>query len=106
MLTPLIALVGADLTAPLFPEATKLVTDMSADEIWSRYVRYIGAGAVAAAASSPSCARLPTMAGSFMAVARGFRERSEARGGRPVMSPDTDRDVPSSFVVGGDRRWW
>ena len=48
VLTPLIAMTGAALIAPLFPEATKLVADMSANEIWARYVRYVGAGAVAA----------------------------------------------------------
>src|SRR5829696_1178753 len=49
VLTPLIALVGAGLTAPLFPELTTPISALSAGQIWSRYVRYIGAGAVAAA---------------------------------------------------------
>ena len=49
VLTPLIALVGQGLPSPLFPEATTLISDMTAGQIWSRYVRYIGAGAVAAA---------------------------------------------------------
>src|SRR5206468_1965189 len=49
VLTPLIALGGANLTSPLFPELQLSIHDMPASQIWSRYVRYIGAGAVAAA---------------------------------------------------------
>src|SRR5262249_43210813 len=47
VLIPLIAWVGTGLQAPLFPETKKLVAQMSTAELWSRYVRYIGAGAVA-----------------------------------------------------------
>jgi putative OPT family oligopeptide transporter len=36
VLTPLIAWIGASLTAPLFPEPTRLVVEMSANEIWSQ----------------------------------------------------------------------
>src|SRR3954452_23839695 len=46
VLTPLIALVGAGLSAPLFPELTTPISALSAGQIWARYVRYIGAGAV------------------------------------------------------------
>src|SRR5688500_17467754 len=36
VLTPLIAVVGAGLAAPLFPEAKTLIRDLSAGQIWSR----------------------------------------------------------------------
>ena len=49
VLIPLIAWVGGSLPAPLHPETTRLVSQMTTGEIWSRYVRYIGAGAVAVA---------------------------------------------------------
>ncbi len=96
VLTPLIAWIGAGLTAPLLPEATRLVADMTAAEIWARYVRYIGAGAVAAAGIITVGRGLPTMAGAVLAVGRGLR-RIE---GGPTDVPSTDRDLPSSFVVG------
>src|SRR5947209_6936618 len=48
LLIPAIALFGDQQTKPLSP-ATVLIRDMSAGQIWSSYVRYIGAGAVAAA---------------------------------------------------------
>ena len=45
VLTPLIAWIGAGLANPLAPESSKLLAEMTPSEIWSRYVRYIGAGA-------------------------------------------------------------
>src|SRR5512135_1901283 len=71
-ITPLIAWLGASLQAPLYPETTRLVADMSAGDIWSRYVRYIGAGAVATAGILTVLRGLPTMVGAFTAVARGL----------------------------------
>jgi putative OPT family oligopeptide transporter len=99
-LTPLIAWVGAGLSSPLYPETQRLVADMSADQIWSRYVRYVGAGCVATAGILTVVRGLPTMVGAFTAVARGLRRR-DATGpaGGPVER--TDRDLPGGFVVGG-----
>ena len=97
-LTPLIAWLGASLESPLFPETEKLVSQMDAGDIWARYVRYVGAGAVAAAGILTVLRGLPTMAGAFMAVARGLR-RDGSTGDGPVES--TDRDMPAWFVFGG-----
>lgn len=94
VLTPLIAVVGDALPTPLFPEATKLISELSAGQIWSRYVRYIGAGAVAAAGIAAVVKAMPTMASSFAAVVRGLRGgQTESTGER------TDRDVPSWAVL-------
>ncbi len=98
VLTPLIALTGAALAAPLAPEPSKLVADMTAGEIWSRYVRYVGAGAVAAGGIITVLRALPTMTGAFMAVARGMK-REGAQGAHKA-GPAADRDLPGSFVVG------
>src|SRR5256886_16654381 len=96
VLTPLIALVGAGLAAPMFPETKMPIAAMSAGQIWSRYVRYIGAGAVAAAGLVAVARALPTMWSSFRAVARGLRSSNE-----PIATTDdrTDRDVPAWVVV-------
>ena len=96
-LTPLIAWVGAGLSTPLFPEKEMLIADMSAGQIWSRYVRYIGAGAVATAGILTVLRGLPTMAAAFMAVARGVRKGAAASGEEVAR---TDRDLPGSFVFG------
>jgi putative OPT family oligopeptide transporter len=98
VLTPLIALVGAGLPVPLFPEATRPIRDMTAGQIWSRYVRYIGAGAVAAAGIVTVARALPTMYASLAAVLRGLRggEGGEAGAAAP---PRTDRDLPGWVVL-------
>jgi putative OPT family oligopeptide transporter len=101
VLTPLIALVGAGLPAPMFPEMKLPIAAMSAGQIWSRYVRYIGAGAVAAAGLVAVARALPTMWTSFAAVVRGLR-RAPDLGGAPAPSPAfarTDRDVPAWVVL-------
>ena len=64
---------------------------MSAGDLWSRYVRYIGAGAVAVAGIVTVARGLPTMVGAFAAVARGLRKSG---------SQDTERDLPGWFVFG------
>ena len=98
VLTPIIALTGAALVAPLAPEPTRLVADMTANEIWARYVRYVGAGAVAAGGIITVLRALPTMAGAFLAVTRGMTRRGSQLD--DARTPDTDRDLPPLFVIG------
>lgn len=98
VLTPLIALVGATLTTPLFPEMTKPIAALTAGQIWSRYVRYIGAGAVAAAGIVAVVKALPTMWHSFAAVVQGVR-KDGLDTERDAAVPRTDRDIPSWVVL-------
>jgi len=98
-LTPLIAWLGASLTAPLYPETVRLVSQMSSGDIWGRYVRYIGAGAVATAGILTVARGLPTMTGAFVAVAKGIRRRAAPMAGG-TGGARTDRDLPGAFVVG------
>jgi len=84
VLTPLIAIYG-----------TGAVATMTATQIWSRHVRYIGAGAVAAAGLVAVARALPTMVTSFRAVVRGLRASST----ETASSDRTDRDVPGWVVV-------
>jgi len=97
-ITPLIAWLGTQTNAPIYPETVRLVTDMDAGDIWARYVRYIGAGAVATAGILTVLRGLPTMVGAFTAVARGM-QGADARGA--ASDARTDRDLPASFVFGG-----
>jgi putative OPT family oligopeptide transporter len=96
VLTPLIALVGAGLPAPMFPETKMSIAAMTAAQIWSRYVRYIGAGAVAAAGLVAVARALPTMWSSFRAVVKGLRHDASAE---QASTAETDRDVPAWVVV-------
>jgi putative OPT family oligopeptide transporter len=98
VLIPLIAGLGAGLPAPLYPETQKLVADMGAADLWSRYVRYMGAGAVATAGILTVLRGLPTMMGAFLAVVRGLR-RGGASGPGPALA--SDRDLPGGFILGG-----
>ena len=95
VLTPLIAVVGNALPVPLFPEARMLISELTAGQIWSRYVRYIGAGAVAAAGIVAVFRSMPTMASSLAAVARGLRGGNDAAAG----GVRTDRDLPGWVVI-------
>lgn len=65
VIIPAIGLSGGGLTEPLYPETVKLIRDMSASEIWNRYVRYIGAGAVATGGIITLVRSIPTMMQSF-----------------------------------------
>lgn len=98
VLIPLIAWIGSGLTAPLYPETQQLVSAMTTNDIWARYVRYIGAGAVATAGILTVLRGLPTMVGAFAAVVRGIRKSSGAVAGAVIAS--TERDLPGSFVIG------
>jgi putative OPT family oligopeptide transporter len=99
-ITPLIAWMGAALSEPLYPETVRLVSEMSAGDIWSRYVRYIGAGAVATAGILTVLRGLPTMADAFLSVARGLRGSGAGVTGSGSIER-TDRDLPGGFVLGG-----
>lgn len=96
VLTPLIGLVGDGLQAPMFPESKLTIAAMTASQIWSRYVRYIGAGAVAAAGLVAVARALPTMWSSFSAVIKGLRKKEA---GDTEGLERTDRDVPAWIVA-------
>ena len=74
---------------------------MTAGDIWSRYVRYIGAGAVATAGIVTVGRGLPTMAGALVAVFRGLAGRQGHAEAPATADARLDRDLPASFVVGG-----
>src|SRR5438874_2157931 len=86
VLTPLIAVYSSGPVAAL-----------TAGQIWSKHVRFIGAGAVAAAGLVAVARALPTMWSSFAAVVRGLRRGGDSMGDEGVER--TDRDVPAWVVA-------
>jgi putative OPT family oligopeptide transporter len=97
ILIPLIAFFGQHLDTPLFP-ATTLIRDMSPHEIRSRYVLYIGAGAVATGGFISLGRALPTILKAFRAGIKSFRAGKPEAGKEPKR---TERDLPFSIVVYG-----
>jgi putative OPT family oligopeptide transporter len=97
VLIPAIALFGEGRTTPLYP-ALKVIGEMSPGEIWDRYIRYIGAGAVATGGIINLVKALPTIVDSFRASFRDLR--ASTREGAPSLRR-TERDVPITVVVGG-----
>ncbi|UCD36959.1 MAG: oligopeptide transporter, OPT family [Fidelibacterota bacterium] len=79
IIIPLINWWGAGLNEPFYPETVKLIRDMSAGEIWNRYVRYIGAGAVATGGIITLIRSIPTMIESFRLGLKQIAARVEAR---------------------------
>jgi len=75
VLIPGIAIWGEGRLAPLYPEMVKTITDMSPSLIWTRYVRYIGAGAVATGGLITLIRSIPTMIASFKVGAEQLRSR-------------------------------
>ncbi len=96
VIIPAIYLWGSGLTEPLYPETVKLIRDMTSQEIWNRYVRYIGAGAVATGGIITLVRSIPTMLESFRLGIQQISRRS----GVTEQVPRTDRDLPFGVVVG------
>ncbi len=95
VIIPLIAWWGEPRTEPFFPEAVNLIRDMSPSQIWTRYVRYIGAGAVATAGIITLIRSIPVMVSSFRI---GSKQLSERVASGAVNSARTGADLPLKFV--------
>lgn len=93
---PLIKLVGSGLDAPIFP-GTVPIAEMGAKQIWSNYIRYIGAGAVAMGGLVSLAKAFPVILRSFKLgfkeIARGLSHREAAL--------RTEDDLPMGLVVAG-----
>ncbi len=96
VIIPAIAYWGEGRPDPLYPETALTIAQMGPGQIWTRYVRYIGAGAVAAGGLITLIRSIPTMIESFRIGARQIRARLENSG---VLEPRTGQDL-SLVVVG------
>ena len=97
IIIPGIAYWGDAFTAPVFPESEALIRDMSPGRIWTRYVRYIGAGAVATAGIITLIRSIPVMVNSFKI---GAAELMQRVGGSSAGDGEerTDNDLPLKYV--------
>ncbi len=92
-LIPLIKYIGAGLTEPLFP-STQLISEMGASDIWSEYIRYIGAGAVAAGGFISLGKSAPTIIKSFKSAMAGLGKKDGAKVTR------INEEPPITWVIG------
>ena len=97
VLMPAIRFFGQNLTGPVYP-STIPISQMTPDQLWSSYVRPIGAGAVAAAGLITLLRTLPTI---VSALTAGLKDVRAQRDGTAVESNRLERDLPMSFVLIG-----
>jgi putative OPT family oligopeptide transporter len=105
VLMPAIYFFGSHLSTPLYP-GTILIRDMSPSQLWSTYVRPMGAGAVACSGLITLLRTAPTI---LSALSEGLRtivkKKSSVNSDTPVAAagrpPRTLHDLPWSVVIGG-----
>lgn len=106
VLLPLLSLLGAAIPTPFPPIAPALannpatgmpylISEMGPGQIWSAYIRYIGAGAVLAAGLITLGRTLPTIISSAREGLKGLGTSGDGPQRR------TERDVPITVVLGG-----
>ena len=96
IIIPGIAYWGDSLSAPVFPETVNLIKDMSSGQIWNRYVRYIGAGAVATAGIITLIRSIPVMIESFKVGSKHL-----GNGTDQTSTSRTHKDLPLRVVAIG-----
>jgi putative OPT family oligopeptide transporter len=94
VMMPAIKFFGSLVPNPIYPSPIP-IAQMTSDQLWNYYIRYIGAGAVAAAGLITLMKTLPTIV-SALKAGLAKKEGSDIGGtGR------TNRDLPSTLVLGG-----
>src|SRR5262245_14307965 len=105
-LLPILSILGNYLTVPFPPihpnfannPATGrpfLISEMSPGQLWSAYIRYIGAGAVLASGLITLARTIPTIIGSAREGLKGFGA------GAAGSQLRTERDIPMTIVLAG-----
>jgi uncharacterized oligopeptide transporter (OPT) family protein len=97
VIIPSIAWWGEARVEPFFPETVNLIRDMSPSQLWTRYVRYIGAGAVATAGIITLIRSIPVMVSSFRIGAAQLSAQYSATEATPVVER-TGNDLPLRYV--------
>ena len=91
VLIPAIALfAGANIIAP----GSTPISELGPDAIWSSYIRYIGAGAVAAGGIFSLVKSLPLIVKTFAKAIKGFGKSGDS-------SSRTEKDIPMLYVLVG-----
>jgi len=93
---PLIAYFGEHLNLPLFPETEIPIAQMTASQIWDKYIRVVGAGAVTVGGIATVIKSFPTM---INALKMGIKDFSLRKDNSQVQKKRTETDLPF-YVLG------
>jgi len=98
VLLPLLSILGNYMNVPFppVPASGLRISEMSAQQLWSAYIRYTGAGAVLASGIITLCRTIPTIVSSFRDSMKDFGTGQSA-----AATLRTERDLPLSVVAGG-----
>ncbi|MGE5245507.1 MAG: OPT family oligopeptide transporter [Betaproteobacteria bacterium] len=98
VLLPLLSILGRYMPGPFppVPASGLRISQMSAGQLWSAYIRYTGAGAVLAAGIITLVRTIPTIVSSFRESVKDF---SAGAGGAAKIR--TERDIPMTIVLAG-----
>jgi putative OPT family oligopeptide transporter len=98
VLLPLLSIMGNYMTVPFppVPASGLRIDQMSANQLWSAYIRYTGAGAVLASGIITLARTIPTIVSSFRDSVKDFGAGRE--GG---VQTRTERDIPAVVVLVG-----
>ena len=98
VLMPAIKFFGSLVPTPIYPSPIP-IAQMTSDNLWNYYIRYIGAGAVAAAGLITLVKTLPTIVAALRA---GAAEIGKKGGGDAITARGrTARDLPLNVVLAG-----
>jgi len=98
VIIPLIYFFGEQLPTPIYPSRVAIGM-MTPGDIWSSYIRYIGAGAVIAGGALLLVDTMPTVVSSVASSVRGVTK--VARRTAALVTAKTDEDLPILGVIAG-----
>jgi putative OPT family oligopeptide transporter len=97
VLMPTIVFFGKHLAGPLYPGVVP-IAQMSPSDLWSTYVRPMGAGAVAASGLITLLRTAPTI---VSALTSGFAKMGLKKGSAASRPLRTENDIPMGVVIAG-----
>ena len=101
VMMPAIKFFGSLVPTAIYP-STVPIAEMTSDQLWNFYIRYIGAGAVAAAGLITLLKTMPTIIGALSAGMGSMRKTAPAAAGADVAEGSRlNRDLPMTVVLAG-----
>ncbi|HEY8148296.1 MAG TPA: oligopeptide transporter, OPT family [Vicinamibacteria bacterium] len=99
VMMPAIKFFGSLVPTPIYP-STIPIAQMTSDQLWQYYIRYIGAGAVAAAGLITLVKTTPTIVAALRAGAADLR-KTDALAAARASEGRTSQDLPMTLVLAG-----